>query len=93
MKKRLKRGLVMLSVIKESGMHFIADNSFHIERSPLYTQIINDVKTVEFIRIKDNNLLFVEAKTTFPKPAMPSNGSKNRFESEISDIVRNLSIH
>lgn len=76
----------MSNAIVESGMHFIADNSFHIERSSLYTQIISNVKTVEFIRIKDNNLLFVEAKTSFSKSDMPSKGSKKRFRSELSDI-------
>jgi hypothetical protein len=83
----------MTDYIKESGMYFISDNSFHIEKSPLYTNIGKGVKSVEFIRIKDTKLVFVEAKTTFPNPQNSSlSGNLVKYNEEIADI-RNKLIH
>jgi len=73
-------------IITESGMDFIADNTFYIEKSSLYTDLGDGVRSVEFIRVKDGNLLFVEAKTTFPNPNNPSADNYSKFQSEISDI-------
>jgi hypothetical protein len=72
--------------ILESGINFISDNVFHIEKSPLHTNVGKGIKSVEFIRIKDKNLLFVEAKTTFPNPDNPSHENLLRYEEEIMDI-------
>jgi len=76
----------MVSVITESGMDFIAENIFHIEKSKVYTNIGEGVRSVEFVRVKDDKLLFVEAKTTFPNPDNPSEENLARFESEIKEI-------
>ena len=79
----------MANIITESGMDFIADNTFHIEHSPLYTDKLsgNRIKTVEFIRVKDNNLIFLEAKTTFPKPDDNPNAEESgRFEIALKKV-------
>jgi len=75
----------MASVINESDMVFIADNAFHIEKSPEYTNLGNGVKSVEFVRVMNNNLLFIEARKTFPNP-YSSKENRERFKSQLSDI-------
>ncbi|MDR2466667.1 MAG: hypothetical protein LBD35_04665 [Prevotellaceae bacterium] len=84
MKNKLKKDLETVSAITESGMNFVADNTFHIERSDIYTKLKNSIKTVEFIRSKDDYLLFVEAKSSFPNPNNPE--SSEKFQSAIDDI-------
>ena len=79
-------------IITESGMDFIAKNSFHIENSALFTQLGEGIKSVEFIRIMESRLLFIEAKTTFPNPNTPSTTNSDRFHDEIGDI-RDKFIH
>lgn len=74
----------MSSTITESGMHFAADNAFHIEKSRLYTNLGSNVKSVEFIRAKDDKLLFIEAKLSFPNPDNPA--SIERFKEEVDSI-------
>lgn len=74
----------MAEIITESGMNFIADNVFHIEKSDIYTKLKDSIKTVEFIRAKDDKLLFVEAKSSFPNPGNPA--SSANFQSAIDDI-------
>jgi hypothetical protein len=76
----------MADVIIESDMKFISDNTFHIEKSGLYTKLGDGIRSVEFIRVKDEKLLFVEAKTTFPNPENPSLENYEKFQSEINDI-------
>ena len=76
----------MVDLITESDMNFIADNTFHIEKSNLYTDLGSGIKSVEFVRAKDNKLLFVEAKTTFPNPNNPSEENLKRFYSAIEEI-------
>ena len=73
--------------ITESNMDFIADtcDTYHIEKSQAYLGIGNSIKTVEFIRRKNNNLLFVEAKTTLANPNNSANTAE-LFNNEISDI-------
>jgi hypothetical protein len=80
----------MAKIITESGMDFIADNTFHIEKSDIYTKLKDSIKTVEFIRAKENKLLFMEAKSSFPNPNNPESSAK--FQSEIEDIC-NKFIH
>jgi len=74
----------MAKTITESGMDFIADNAFHIEKSDIYAKLKESIKTVEFIRAKDENLLFMEAKSSFPNPN--NSESSIKFQSEIDDI-------
>jgi len=76
----------MVNIIPESGMVFVADNTFHIEESSLYTDIGEGVRTVEFIRVKNGHLLFVEAKTSFPNPDNSSPDNLVVFQSEIDEI-------
>ena len=83
----------MSRIITESGMNFIADNAFHIEKSPAYTKLGKCVKSVEFVRLKGDKLLFIEAKSSFPNPnnptSNPENGNKTGselFQEEIIDI-------
>ena len=65
-----------------SNMRFISDNTYHIEQSKLYQGLEGNVKTVEFIRVKGDKLLLVEAKTTFPNPA----NSEESFSTQIDEI-------
>jgi len=83
----LRKGwAAMADVITESGMGFITDNAFYIERSRLYKSLGDGVRSVEFVRCIDDMLLFVEAKTTFPNPDNPSEENLARFQTEIEDI-------
>jgi hypothetical protein len=54
----------MANAIIESGMPFIADNTFRIEESAAYRALGDGIKSVEFVRRKDEALMFIEAKTT-----------------------------
>ena len=76
----------MNDVITESEMDFISDNTFMIEKSTLYTSLGEGIKSVEFIRIKDDNLLFIEARKTFPDPNNPDPGNITSFHSQIDDM-------
>ena len=83
----------MSSPIIESGLNFVPDNAIHIEKSPLYTQLGENVKSVEFVRTIGKKLLFVEAKSSFPNPNNPApnpdKGNKTGtelFREEIADI-------
>lgn len=76
----------MSDVITESEMDFIPDKAFRIEKSTLYTNLGEGIKSVEFIRIKEDNLLFVEARTSFPDPNNPDAGNLTKFHSQIEDI-------
>jgi hypothetical protein len=74
-------------------MHFIIDKVFHLDKSLIYARLGEKIKSVEFVRVKDNKLLFVEAKSSFPNPSNPiSNPDKGNktgedlFHKEISDI-------
>ena len=75
----------MADVITESGMDFVGDNAFYIEKSSLYKKLGNGVKSVEFIRIKGDSLLFIEAKTTYPNPNNPSAENLTKFHMAIED--------
>ena len=83
----------MIKTVNHSGMDFIDDNVFHIEKSPEYTQLGAGIKSVELIRSKGNKLLFIEAKSSFPNPNNPTpnpdKGNKTSselFREEITDI-------
>ena len=73
----------MAKIITESGMNFIADNSFHIEK--FHTKL-KGIKTVEFIRAKGDKLLFMEAKSSFPNPGNPQLDNIPNFQSQVNDI-------
>lgn len=74
----------MAKAITESGMEFIADNVFHIEKTDVYAEIGDCIKTVEFIRANDNMLLFIEAKSSFPNPNNPK--SEVEFQCQIDSL-------
>jgi hypothetical protein len=66
-------------------MDLIADNAFHIEKSECYTTLKDSsIKSVECIRAKGDNLVFIEAKSSFPNPNKPD--SIEKFRSNINDI-------
>ena len=70
-----------------SDMEFVSENTFRIEQSQVYESIKQyGVDSVEFIRVKDHELLFVEAKTTFPNPNNPDATNLARFDKEIGEI-------
>lgn len=74
--------------ISESGMTFGPyDESkvYHLEVSNLYREISN-AKTVEFLLcIRSNELSFIEAKSSSPKPEPKNNVDFENFISEIRD--------
>jgi hypothetical protein len=76
----------MIETITESGMNFIADNVFHIEKSPLYTRLRGNVKSVEFVRAKGRKLMFVEARSSFSKPDDTDDEKSARFREEVGEI-------
>jgi len=76
----------MVNDITESGMDFVSENTFQIEKSAAYRNSGKGIRSVEFVRVKEDKLLFVEAKTTFPNPDNPSKENPDRFQSEIKDI-------
>jgi hypothetical protein len=76
----------MTEKITESGMDFIADNVFHIEKSQHYTRLGGNVKSVEFVRAKGGKLIFVEAKSSFPKPNDTDNEKSARFREEVVEM-------
>lgn len=76
----------MAEPIHESGMDFISDNTFNIEKTSRYSDFGKGTRSVDFVRIKDNNLLFVEAKTTFTNPNNPDIDNINRFSKSIYEM-------
>ena len=73
----------MTDVIVESGIPFVAENVFHIENTAAYKNLGSGIKSVEFVRRKNEVLVFVEAKTTFPNP----NNSETKFNIASADIA------
>ena len=65
-----------------SGMDFIPDNTFVVEDSSALKNAGEKVRTVEFIRHKENKLLFIEAKSTFANP----NNSPIPYSVEIAEV-------
>ncbi|MDR1245710.1 MAG: hypothetical protein LBK57_01620 [Clostridiales Family XIII bacterium] len=83
----------MNKTIFERGMTFVADNVFHIEKSSQYAELDDRLKTVEFVRAKNDKLMFVEAKSSFPNSSNMSPNPKKEnktgdelFREEISEI-------
>jgi hypothetical protein len=52
-----------------SGMDFVPDNTFVIEDVPARLACDEHIRSVEFIRRKDKNIIFIEAKSSFANPA------------------------
>ncbi len=75
--------------INESNMifgYFEEDRVFQIENSKLHKNIGNGIKVVEFILLsKENELSFIEAKSSSPKPIKDNIIRFNEFINEISD--------
>ena len=65
-----------------SDMEFVSNNTFVVEDSPTLKNAGEKVRTVEFIRRKENKLLFIEAKSTFANP----NNSPIPYGEEISKV-------
>lgn len=78
-----------MAIIQESGMNFGPfDDSrvFHIEKSMLYQEIGNGVRTVEFLLTAEpGSLLFLEAKSSSPRPDTDNSENFNTFIQEISE--------
>lgn len=75
--------------INESNMifgDFEEDKIFIIEKSKLHNKIGNGIKVVEFIFLRNKNELnFIEAKSSSPKPTKLNNIRFNEFINEVSD--------
>jgi len=72
----------------QSGMDFIAENSFYIEESDAYKKHhkVNGIRSVEFIRVKGNTIYFIEAKPSFPNPNNPYEDNKKKFDDAVCEI-------
>lgn len=77
--------------ITESGMkfgEFKDENLFYIEESNVYKSIGTSVKTVEFIAIKDDDIILLEAKMGCPQPCKDEQEDKRlNFEQFYNDIA------
>ncbi|AQS05036.1 hypothetical protein [Clostridium beijerinckii] len=77
--------------ISESGMIFGVyedDRVFRIEISKLHDKIGNRIKVVEFILMrKQNELDFIEAKSSSPKPIQDSEEKVEKFNKYIEEIT------
>ena len=74
--------------IEESGMvfEFAEDKIFQLEGSALHHGVGDGIKTVEFVAcIKKNELLFVEAKSSSPKPEKDNQVNFDKYISEIAE--------
>ena len=75
--------------ITESNMNFgdfEEDKVFQIENSKLYKNVGNGIKVVEFILLsKENELSFIEAKSSSPRPTENSSIRFTEFINEISE--------
>lgn len=75
--------------INESNMifgDFEEDKIFQIEKSKLQKKIGNGIKVVEFIFLRnENELNFIEAKSSSPRPTKQNVIRFNEFIDEISD--------
>ncbi len=77
----------MLDLISESDMNFVADNVFHIEKSDLNRKAGKGIRTVEFVRVKGDQLLFVEAKKRLPEPGVdPNKENAKSLQTEIDKV-------
>lgn len=78
--------------IDESGMHFgdyPESHIFYIEKSEEYEKIKEKgVKIVEFVLLKEDKLLLLEAKTTAPNPQ--SEETPERFGEYIAEIAEKM---
>lgn len=78
----------MVQII-ESNMifgDFEEDKVFEIEKSKLHGKAGNGIKTVEFLLLRnENELNFVEAKSSSPRPTKQNTIRFNEFIDEISD--------
>ena len=70
----------------DSGMRFIRDNAFRIEKSDVHEKVkSNGIKVVEFIRVVENHLHFVEATKSLHDPNKGERAVKY-FKEEIEKI-------
>jgi hypothetical protein len=69
-----------------SSMLLIVDNAYFIEESETYKRISSKgIKTVEYVRLQENKLMFIEAKETFARE-----GQLNRdhdFQKESQNVA------
>lgn len=83
----------MKQFIEESGVKFGAFDEeclFWIEHSAIYKQMGEGIKTVEFIHLtEEENVLFVEAKTSCPNAANKNDNEdkKKKYEEYYADVA------
>jgi hypothetical protein len=51
-----------------SGMDFIPNDAYPFEESRAYSEIGGGIRTVEFVRVKGDKMIFIEAKSTVANP-------------------------
>lgn len=81
----------MAKKIRESSVDFgpfEEENLFHIEKSPLREILGKGLKSVEFITLKEQKVIFLEAKSSFPNPHNKT--SEEEFQKYYDDIGQKL---
>lgn len=75
--------------VKESGVSFAPfapDNFFHMEKSDVYKKLGKGYSTVEFLWVDAmKNFIFVEAKSSSPRPDKTDHTDFDKYIDEISD--------
>lgn len=77
-------------IIEESNLcfgKFDKKKVFEIEKSSIYKKLGPSIKICEFILLQKKNLIFLEAKSTFPNPS--NKESFDEFINEISQKFNN----
>ncbi len=82
-------------IIPESGMKFGTYQEkqvFRIEESEQYKKKLRQqrVRCCEFILLKSNKLLFIEAKKSYPDPINGIIKDENQYNTEIKEIVEKM---
>lgn len=86
----------MSKTIEESGVTFgpfAEEKLFHIEKSAIYQQLGEGIKSVEFVLCRKKNILiFLEAKTTCPNAATRDRSAeaKARYEAFYADVAQKI---
>lgn len=84
-------------IIRESNMIFgeyDKNDVFYIEKSEIYNKLkLESIKTTEFILLRENKILLIEAKTSTPNFEMykESDEKRKKYINFINDITKKFS--
>jgi hypothetical protein len=73
-----------------SDMEFVPSDAFPIEDSPTRNRLVESNVIVDFVRQLGRELIFVEAKSSFPNPA--NRETSERFDEEVAAICEKFTV-